>query len=877
MKKYLLIIGAMLLFSLITKAKGDIKKTYLTNRIHNDKPVIDGELDDKCWQSATWAGGFVQHDPNEGKNPYLDTKFAVLFDNQFIYVAIKAFDSSTDSIVHRMTVRDDIDGDWVGIQFDSYHDLRTAFTFNVSAAGVKEDFIMSNNGDSEDHNWNPIWWVKTKIAKDGWYAEMKIPLTQLRFSDKEKQVWGMQVGRTIFRKSEFSIWQPVARNASGWVSYIGELHGLNHIKSKKVFDLIPFTAAKAEDYKKEEGNPYADGRDYNFNAGLDGKIGLTNNLTLDFTVNPDFGQVEADPSEVNLSAYESFFEEKRPFFIEGRNILSFPIMFGDGGLASQNLFYSRRVGRRPHGYPDLKDNEYTKVPEFTRILAATKITGKTANGWSLGAMESLGAQANAKISDLNNERSEIVEPMTNYSLVRVQKDNNEGNTIIGGMLTSVNRDLKGTDLMYLNKNAYSGGVDFTQYFKDKKWFLKLNGMFSRIEGDTSAILDAQTSSARYFQRPDADYLSLDSSLTSMSGTAANLQFGKAGGGKWRFMTALSYKSPSFEINDMGFLPQSDEIMEVIWVGYRIYKPFSIFRYLSMNFNQWSGWDFGASNTFNGGNVNLNTQFKNYWNLATGFNVSSTQISNGSLRGGPALKLPGNISSWFWMGTNNQKKIRISVNGNISKNFENTSYYKGVNLGLSYQPLNTLRVSLNPSYSVNKDQLQYVGNYEFSNTNKYVMASIEQKVMSMSLRINFNITPDLSIQYWGQPFIASGKYFDFKDITTPMADNYNNRFHVYTNSEISFDENTNSYLVDENKDLNTDFEISNPDFNYKEFLSNLVLRWEYVPGSTLYIVWSQSRDHYIDNGQFDLVDDTRTLFKNYPHDVFMIKFSYRIGL
>lgn len=853
------------------------KKIYTTQRLSGNSPTIDGQLDETSWKNAQWEGGFIQHEPFEGRTPSQNTKFAVMYNDEYIYVAIKAFDNSTDSINRRMTRRDEIDGDQVGIQFDSYHDLRTAFTFVVSAAGVKEDYLMSNDGESEDKNWDPIWWVKTSMTKDGWQAEMKIPLTQLRFDNKAEHVWGFQVARVLFRKNEFSLWQPIARDASGWVNHLGELHGVKNIKPQKVFDITPYTLAKSENYLAEEGNPYATGTDYGFNAGVDGKIGLTNNLTLDFTVNPDFGQVEADPSEVNLTAYESFFEEKRPFFIEGRNILSFPLMFGDGDLAAQNLFYSRRVGRRPHHYLDLADNEYADMPEFTKILAAAKITGKTSNGWSIGLLESLASEENAEISQLSTTRDELVEPSTNYTVARIQKDIDGGNSIIGGMLTSTNRRLDNTNLTYLHKNAFTSGVDYTQFFKEKTWFFKASGMYSNVQGDSTAILETQMSSARYFQRPDADYLTLDSNLTELSGFSTNLQFGKIGGGKLKFLAAISAKSPGFEVNDIGFLPETDEIMEILWVGYRIYEPFSIFRSLNINVNQWSGWNFGGTNTFNGGNINLNTEFKNYWNLSMGTNVNGNQVSNGILRGGPSIKNPGSFNFWFWMGTNNQKKIRISTSFSINDGFEDYYDRKSVNLSLTYRPTNTLELRLSPSYSTTLRKLQYVDLLSYQSDDRYVFATLDQKVWNLSLRINYNIKPELSIQYWGQPFVAAGKYLDFKYISNPQADKFTNRFIEYSENQLSFNPDAPEYNVDENMDGTDDYYIYYPDFNFKEFLSNLVIRWEYTPGSTVYLVWSQTRDHFIDNGDFNMIQDNSDLFNRVPYNVFMVKFSYRIAL
>ncbi len=871
-----LFIFIFLLLGINSFAQEHSKKSYSAQAISGEMPRIDGLLDDADWENAHWQGDFIQHEPEEGKNAFQSTSFAVLYDNNFLYVAVKAFDAHPDSIVKRMTRRDNIDGDFVGFQIDSYGDKRTAFSFIVSASGVKNDFIASNDGEQEDLTWDAIWWVKTSVNAEGWVAEFKIPFTQLRFGKAQEQVWGFQIGRSIFRKGEMLLWQPISRNASGWVSHFGTLNGLK-ISPQKPFDITPYTTASMETFEKEEGNPYADGFDTDLNAGIDGKIGLSNNFTLDFSINPDFGQVEADPSEVNLSAYESFFNEQRPFFIEGRNILSYPLMFGDGDLAAESLFYSRRIGRRPHYSPEIEDNEYLKMPQFTSILGAAKITGKTPNGWSIGILESVTAQEKAKIWNENSERTETVEPLTNYLVARVQRDFNKGNTIVGTVLTSVNRDIDTENLNFVPTSAYTGGFDFTQYFKNKEYNFKLTAYWSDVNGSTEAITELQNSPARYFQRPDAEYLDVNENLTSLNGAGGNIQVGKMGG-KLKFMLAGAMKSPSLEVNDIGYLQSVDDIMEVFWMGYRFYKPFSIFRSLSINFNQWLGWDFGGTKTYSGGNVNVHSQFKNFWNLSFGTNLNGNSISNGMLRGGNSMILPGNKNFWAWIGTNEQKKFYISSNVSMNKSFEenyNTSKY--LNISLTYRPFSTLSLSLTPEYNWKEKELQYVDEVSYNNTDRYIFSSLQQKIASLSLRINYNITPDLSIQYWGQPFIAAGEFSDFKYITNNKSPDYNDRFYTYPTSQISFDQENNEYLIDENLDNSSDYTIYNPDFNFKEFLSNMVLKWEYSAGSTVYLVWSQSRSHYIEEGQFDLQQDMDYLFNEKARNVFLIKFSYRIGL
>jgi hypothetical protein len=389
----------VLLFVFTIAGQQPEKKMYQSVKIEGLNITIDGLLNETEWFNAHWEDQFIQHQPNEGKTPYQKTEFAILYDENNIYVAIKSYDSSPDSISYRLTRRDLEDGDMVGIIFDSYYDLRTGFSFFVSAAGVKTDMLFSDDGVNEDTTWDPIWWVKTQKTDAGWNAEMRIPLSQLRFKPGADQLWGLNVIRYIFRKDEVSSWQLIMHDKAGFISQFGTLTGIKEIQPKNIFDVTPYIVARTERFEKEPANPFRlTGKINDVNAGLDAKIGLTNYLTMDLTINPDFGQVEADPSEVNLSTYETFFKEKRPFFIEGKNILNYALQFGDGDLASEGLFYSRRIGRQPHYHPKLETGEYTEVPEFTRIIGAAKISGKTKNGLSVGILESVTAREKAEIS-----------------------------------------------------------------------------------------------------------------------------------------------------------------------------------------------------------------------------------------------------------------------------------------------------------------------------------------------------------------------------------------------------------------------------------------------------------------------------------------------
>ena len=851
------------------------RKTYQA-KFTSSPPVIDGSIDDDTWQTGEWQGGFTQFEPRNGAASSQKTEFMLLYDNNNIYVAFKAYDRNADSIVRRISRRDNGEGDFVGVAFDSYHDMQTGFAFITNAAGVKNDFIWSQDGRTEDDTWDPIWFTGAKIYDWGWAAEMRIPLTQLRFRISDEGVWGLEAFRRIFRNQETSVWQFIDRNASGMVHNFGTLTGLTGIKPRKQADITPFAVGSLETFESEDGNPFATGRTWKYNAGLDAKFGLTNNMTLDLTVNPDFGQVEADPSEVNLTAYETFFEEKRPFFIEGNNITSFRTGLGDGDLGFDNLFYSRRIGRSPHLSADTEDNEYARMPRATPILGAAKLTGKTTDGLSIGIVEAIAAEGRAEIDSLGERSWQTVEPLTNYLVSRVMKDFGGGRTIIGGAFTNTHRFLDNTGIDGLVRNANTAGIDFTRYFgEERDWFITAAAGGSNLTGSKTAIEKLQRSSVHYFQRPDADYVEVDPDRTSLNGIGGNVQAGKVGG-HWNFMAFTYLKSPGLDFNDVGYLQSADGIISGLWSAYRFDKPFSIFRQIRPNANFWTGWDFGGTHLFTGGNLSIYVQFKNLWWTSIGGNYEGNSLSNNLLRGGPAMLYPSSVNSWFNLGTNESKKVSASVYANASRGAENVSERYSAGLDFTVKPGQSFTASIEPSYSINRNEIQWVTRTD--DDEHYILSRIDQQIVSMSVRMNYNITPDLTIQYWGQPFLAAMDYSKFKVVTDPRAAKLADRYHLIADDEIEYDAGDNKYLVDEDRDGTADYTFDNPDNNYDQFLSNLVLRWEFSPGSTLFLVWSQTRSYSDETGSFSLSQNLDNLYTSKrPFDVFLVKFTYRFGL
>jgi hypothetical protein len=851
-----------------------VKRIYHT-AFTKTAPVIDGLMNDDCWKAVEWTTDFIQSQPVENKPPSQQTAFKILYDNDNLYMFVRCYDTEPDKISKIMARRDNFSGDMVFVEFDSHFDKQTDYLFAASASGAKSDAAISDDGNNEDDSWDPIWYMKTSVDDEGWCAEMKIPLSQLRFDKNSEQIWGLQVTRAIYRSQERSQWQYIPKGSPGVIHLFGELQGINNVKTKHQIELMPYTVARTERFQKIQGDPFNTGKLSKISAGLDGKIGLSNNFTLDFTINPDFGQVEADPSVVNLTAFESYFSEKRPFFIEGQNIYQFmpdqTIVIHN--MYSDNLFYSRRIGRYPQYYPSVGDSVHVKMPESTTILGAMKLSGKTKKGLSVGILESLTSREDALIDSAGIRRKVTVEPLTNYFVGRIQQEFNKGQTILGAIFTSVNRDIKSTNLDFLHSAAYTAGLDFQHNWKDRTWYLSGNAEFSDVKGSTTSIIETQTSSAHYYQRTDAKYLGVDSSLTSLSGYGGTVKFGKTSKKRLQFETCVIVRSPGLEFNDIGYMRSSDIIYQGNWMGYYLRNPFWILNYLYFNTNYWMYFNYGGQLLSRNYNTNFNAQFKNKWRLNGQFNRESQNISTTLLRGGPSIITPGNQSFSLYLNTDQSKKLSFASgifqgSGDVNS-FRNQEYFGGVYI----RPANSISISLEPDYSIQKTELQYVSTTGTGQNPLYLFGALNQKTLGITFRINYTINPELSIEYYGQPFVSAGKYSAYKKITQPDAGTFKQRFYDYTPDQLTLDPSTNNYNVNDGGT----YTFGNPDFNFRQFRSNLVVRWEYLPGSTIYLVWSQGITSTDTNGVFSYGNDIKKLYSVTPHNVFLVKFSYWFAL
>ena len=873
------LIPLICLFVLITTTKGIAqnskkeipKRTYTTKRIENaNPPEIDGYINEPIWDLVPYTTSYTQLQPDIGAPPTEQTKMKIIYDASYIYVAFVCLDQDPDGIEKRLSRRDGFAGDWVEISFDSYNDDRTAFSFTLTAAGVKADEFISNN-TRFDETWNPIWYTKTRIDDFGWTAEIKIPLSQLRFNNDKDQVWGLQSKRFYFRNRERSLWQEIVPNAPGYVSEFGELRGLKDLTPQKQLEIQPYVVTQLDTYESQAGNPYRDGSDSRLNAGLDAKIGITNDLTLDLTLNPDFGQVEADPAAIALDGFQIFFKEQRPFFVANSNIFDYDL----DDQTSDNLFYSRRIGRSPQR--SVRDPEvvYTDSPQNSTILGAAKFSGKTKNGWTLGLLESLTDKefANTLRTD-NTEQEVLVEPLTNYIIGRAQKDFNNRNSYIGVIATATNRKLE-PQLEFLHRDAFSGGIDFKHNWNARKYYIEGNTIISNVHGSEEAITRTQRSLTHLFDRADATHLSIDTTRTSLTGTGGNLEIGKASGGNFTGSLGTSWKSPELELNDVGFLRQADLITQYANLQYTLLNPTQTFRNINVELEQQSVFDFEGN--YNRIQYNLESflRFNNTWEVSFGINHKPRIISNTELRGGPRLRFNQENVHFLFINSDTRKKITYGAGYVLSQATQNNFSYFRLEAGLEYQPLDALSLSFFPEYELSPNKTQYVSTTTYNGTKRYILGNIDQKTLSATLRLNYSVNPNLSVQYYAQPFVSKGEYTNFNRINNSTAKDLNNRITLFAPNQISKTET--NYEIDENIDGTTDYRFSDPDFSVVQLRTNLVVRWEYVPGSELFFVWSQGANgnNEPDNTLFNALDNQ--VIQKQLNNTFLIKATYRFLL
>ncbi len=862
------------LFSIIAQPHADTVKCisfrpriYKTQRLTTPKPVIDGKLDDACWQTGEWAGEFTQWLPHEGAKPSHPTELKILYDDRNIYVAIRAYDSEPEKIKRHAARRDRLEGDVVGICFDSYHDHRTGFEFDITAYGQKTDLLLTNPANS-DFSWNAVWTGKAGLEDSAWVAEMEIPLSQLRYSNESEQVWGLHCWRWIDRLQEESDWEPQTSSGPGMLYMFGELHGISGLNKRQRMELMPYVVGKLHTFKKETNNPFTDkGYEVNGAIGLDAKIGLSSNFTMDLTINPDFGQVEADPSVMNLTAFETFYEEKRPFFLEGKNIF-------DYSLDNASLFYSRRIGHAPVYIPPVDSGTYLKKQQSTSIIDALKVSGKTAHGFSLGIMQSLTAAEKSVIAPAGDSTYEISsEPCTNYLLGRLQKDSRNGNTVTGCIFSATNRFIRDDHLQFINRSAYAGGFDFLHQWKNKEYYVDIRFLSSYVTGSHEAMLKLQQAPARYYQRPDAKYLHIDSSAYYLAGTAGNFYFGRKTKRYWNYSTGITWFSPGAEFNDLGYMKLADVIKQTNNCRYMYNKPVWIIRRFYSVFQQSNQWDFGGRFMMSDVELENRFEFSNRWAIELHPGFQTRKLDTRQLRGGEAMFIPPSWRIYWLMHTDYSKRIYSQLSVYYNQYLEQSARYIEISPAVLFRPVNALRLSAGLVYTYNADQLQYISQLNYRDEKRYILGTINQKNFELELKADLSITPDVTLQYYGCPFVSKGIYSDFKRVTSPTAKKYSSRYELLNVATKS----SGSVSFDENNDAVNDYSIKDPDFNFLQFRSNLVFRWEFKPGSVLYLVWSMDKTGSAEPIDISMGNSLNQLSKVNADNIFLVKLNYWFGL
>ena len=841
-------------------------------RLQGAAITVDGKLDDAAWAHAVWIRDFVQRLPHEGAPPSDSMRLAILYDDDALYVGARIFSRDPSKIQAPLSRRDNpYQAEHLWVSFDSYHDRRTAYSFGITASGVRFDWYhASDNQDVVDRGFDPVWEAKATIDGLGWTAEMRIPFSQLRFTDQPVQVWGFNADHWNPATSEDVFWIAVPRDRTGWSSFMGELVGIEGIKPTRRLELMPYAAADSRlESDVAAADPFNGGANLGGRVGADLKMGLGPNITLDGTVNPDFGQVEADPAVVNLSAFEVFFDEKRPFFTEGSQLLR-----GNG----PSYFYSRRIGASPACNAS---GDFVDCPQNATILGAAKVTGRLATGMSLGALAAVTSREYARTYDTATATfgRTVVAPPAAYGVVRLQQEFGVSKSVVGVTLTTVHRDLDSLLAPSYVRHAYAGGADWVLRW-DRGGY-ELHGWlgFSHMRGDTSDLSRVQSSSVHYFQRPDAQdsvggYLHYDPTRTALTGSVGSLWFRKTKG-NWLYDLQYAWESPAYDPNDVGRLGNADGRNGFVGVIYRQTKPRAWFQNYNAALSAFSEYDYGGDRQVLFSELYGEAVLKNFWDLSSYFDYQPRSFDHSATRGGPEM---ATAASWNWV-------VRLASKFGAKNSWVGRVYYGENELGgetyrlsgeISVRPSTRFQFTATPNYLRAIDPRQYVttftgGGPAATYGSRYVFAQIDQSTFVMQLRANYTIGPDLTLELYGEPFAASGRYYGFGELAAPRT--FNLRRYGTSGTTIARDA-AGDYTITDNGGADT-LHIPNPDFNILSFRSNAVLRWEWRRGSTLYLVWAQNKFGYHPTARLVGFGDLADSFGARGDNFFAVKVSYWI--
>ena len=840
---------------------------------------VDGVLEEAAWAVATPVTEFTQTDPEEGRPASERTEVRILVGDDALYIGARLFDRDPAKIKARLSRRDDpVETDAFDVWIDSYHDHLTARHFRVNPAGAILDASVGADG-GEDESWDPVWEAAARVDSAGWSAELRIPLSQLRYNAQQSPTWGLQLARTIFRRGESALFSFTPKKERGGVSRYGHLTGLGQLARPRRLEIIPYVSSRNEHLDIPPGDPFRSRNDFFGATGGDLKYGLTSDLTLDLTVNPDFGQVEVDPAEVNLTAFETFFPERRPFFIEGADLFAFGRSGAFNNFSVPTIFNSRRIGRSPQRILRGPNFGSVNAPPQTTIAGAAKVTGHTSKGWSVGVLDAVTTREDADFVDtLGVERQAAVEPLTHYFTGRVRRELRAGNTSIGALATAVNRDLGDPALAgLLRSDAYLGGLDLNHAWQNRRWALDAALTGSRVQGTPAAIAATQGSSARYLQRPDhADYFTFDPTRTRLDGYGFDGSISKTSGAHWLGSLAYVSRSPGYEANDLGFGTRADYRGFSSIVLFQQNKPGRVFRNYTMFPYANEMWNFGGDRVYDSYAFDVNGTFVNFYNFDFRTTLNRSAMDDRLTRGGPQARSP-ELGSWSAnLGSDSRKSYNVNVNFQHSWN-EFGGYGDFPSLSLSFRPSPTLRLRFEPSYSASHalgQSVTAVPDVDATATygTRYVFSTLDQRVMSLVTRCDWTMRPRLSLQVYLQPLVVTGHYSQFKEFAAPEEF----RFEIYGQDRGTITRSLSGvYTIDPGNGAT--FRLNDPDFNFRSLLGNAVLRWEYRPGSTLFVVWQQRRTDVVPVGDFDFSRDYSALLDHAPENVFAVKATYWIGL
>jgi hypothetical protein len=811
------------------------RATRATGTIH-----IDGHLDERAWTDAPVTDRFTQVDPLEGAPASQRTEVRILYDDQALYIGARLHD--TGRVTARLGRRDMPlgDSDWFGVMIDSYHDHRTAFGFDVNPLGVRRDEVKTI--DVDDNSWDAVWEVATAIDSGGWTAEYRIPFSQLRFRPAAEQTWGIQLERIIGRNHEYDVSSFTPKAERGGVPRYGHLTGLRGITPGKRLELLPYIVETGA-YVDPGPNPFASNPAYTTSGGLDLRYRATSDLTLSATINPDFGQVEVDPAVVNLGVYETFFEEKRPFFVEGSEIFD----FGANGTSGGRLFYSRRIGHAPSLAPPTPASD---VPDVTTILGAAKLSGKP-GGWSVGLLEAVTGSEEARYrADDGTDHRMTVEPLTNYLTARARRELNGGRTFVGGIITAVNRRLDTDPLRRsLRSAAYAAGIDFRHEWANRSWAVYGDAELSHVRGSASAITATEQQSNHFFQRPDATHLTLDSTATTLSGYAMNVALSKQAGLHWRGEIAAALTSPGYEVNDIGFSYRTDRRDGQLSVSYVENRPGRILRTWSITAAGRSEHNYAWQPILSFLGVSASATTLGYWTASTNLTRYLQALDDRLTRGGPIAVRPAwwNAEATLESDARRPVTLGVSVDGN---RYDLGGWDWTAEATLGVKSSTRWNLSVGPTLFRGRTAAQYVttvpdSSYTATYGARYVFAPLRQTSVGLEARLNVTFSPTLSLETYVQPLLSSGDYGAPIQLAAPKTYDF--------------------------------IPYSGPaperDFNLRSLRSNAVLRWEWREGSTLYVVWQQRREDVAPSGDFSFRRDRRALFATRPDNIFLVKASY----